>query len=290
MFVDGSNTTYACNGADGSNGAQGPIGPQGIAGPIGPQGVAGVSVVASTLAPGNSNCPQGGSMFVDGSTITYACNGANGANGAQGIQGPPGPQGMLGPMGAQGPTGPIGAPGVSVVATALSPGDPNCPFGGTRFVDGSTITYACTGATGAQGPQGVQGVQGAQGPQGATGPTGPSSITTCPSPYTTYHTGHSTLCIYRDVFTADWSDADTSCMATYGGKLCDLEQVHRACASGYSLTTSTWLANRDAQFIALYVASTNCNGFENEELGEDGTRFSPTMAAAYCCLEYMSYP
>lgn len=58
-----------------SSGSKGDPGP---AGPSGPKGDVGTSIVASSLAPGDTNCPAGGSQFVSASGTTYACNGAAG--------------------------------------------------------------------------------------------------------------------------------------------------------------------------------------------------------------------
>jgi hypothetical protein len=117
-------------GATGAQGAKGDPGPQGLQGPVGDPG------------------PQG----------AVGPQGPPGLTGPQGIQGPvgpkgdPGPQGPAGPTGPQGltgPQGPAGPAGTSVVATVLSIGDAQCPFGGTKFQTGSTITFACNGAPGA---------------------------------------------------------------------------------------------------------------------------------------------
>jgi hypothetical protein len=86
-------------------------------------------VTSTLLDAGDPNCPYGGTAFVSGTGVTYACNGAP------------------------------GAPGVSpqVSETALDAGDPNCPNGGYQFVvytpaadggPGTTQTaYACNGAS-----------------------------------------------------------------------------------------------------------------------------------------------
>ncbi|MEW5849918.1 MAG: hypothetical protein AB2A00_14075 [Myxococcota bacterium] len=166
-FTVGNTVTYACHGAAGPVGAQGPqgeVGPQGEQGPQGPVGPQGESVTSEEVAPGDAVCPEGGSRFTVGNTVTYACHGAVGATGAQGPVGPQGPQGEVGPVGPQ---------GESVLAEDLLPGDPVCPNGGARFTVGSTVTYACHGATGPVGAQGPQGATGAQGPQGPVGPQGP---------------------------------------------------------------------------------------------------------------------
>jgi hypothetical protein len=81
----------------GPAGPAGPQGPSGSAGPAGPEGPAGDSVTGMSLAPGDPNCPFGGSQFTSGGGVTtYACNGADGAPGAQGPIGLTGPQGPAG--------------------------------------------------------------------------------------------------------------------------------------------------------------------------------------------------
>ncbi|MFL5415612.1 MAG: LamG-like jellyroll fold domain-containing protein, partial [Myxococcales bacterium] len=117
-------TLLASAGAVGAQGAQGPQGPEGPQGLAGPQGVQG---------------PQG----------LQGPIGLMGATGAAGAQGPQGPAGPAGATGATGPQGPAGPAGTSVVATVLSIGDAQCPFGGTKFQTGSTISFACNGAPGA---------------------------------------------------------------------------------------------------------------------------------------------
>jgi hypothetical protein len=136
-------------------------------------GVAGTSVVATTLAAGDTNCPTGGSRFTVGSTVTWACNGAVGPQGpagpagATGATGATGPQGPAGPTGATGPQGPAGATG------------PQGPIGLT----------GATGATGATGPAGPTGAAGPAGPAGATGPMGPMGPPGAPGPAVTLDGG-----------------------------------------------------------------------------------------------------
>lgn len=113
---DGFNGVNGLDGRNGIDGAPGPVGPQGAIGPQGPQGpqgpagakgekgekgdkgdkgepgaqgpagapgspgsagLAGQSVVITSLASGDTNCPNGGSKFQVGTTITFACNGSN---------------------------------------------------------------------------------------------------------------------------------------------------------------------------------------------------------------------
>jgi Collagen triple helix repeat (20 copies) len=175
----------ACSKSSGTEGAEGPpgppgpqgnagdagaSGPAGPAGPAGSAGPAGTSVSVSSLAAGDTNCPQGGVQLTVGTTVTYVCNGGgNGPAGPQGpagpagTQGPAGPAGALGPVGAtgaagaQGPAGPAGAPGAAGAAGAaatlsqVSTGNANCPYGGTQITVSGTTTYACNGAPGGGG-------------------------------------------------------------------------------------------------------------------------------------------
>jgi Collagen triple helix repeat (20 copies) len=96
--------------------------------------------------------------------------GAKGAKGAQGDAGPAGPAGAkgdAGPAGAKGDAGPAGPAGpqgdkgangtngTSVVASTENTGTGNCSGrGGSKFVTGSTTTFACTGAKGDKGDPG----------------------------------------------------------------------------------------------------------------------------------------
>lgn len=116
--VAGRDGYNGLDGKDGLDGAPGPVGPQGAIGPQGPQGIQGLqgiqgpqgipgltgakgepgvagrngldgvsgangrdgqSVILTSLSIGDSNCPNGGSKFQVGSTITFACNGSSGS-------------------------------------------------------------------------------------------------------------------------------------------------------------------------------------------------------------------
>ena len=89
------------------------------------------------------------------------------------VRGVPGPQGPQGPQGDVGPTGPQGGKGqdgVSVVSTALAPGDdPACVNGGTKLVSANGTTYACNGRNGTNGANGTNGTNGANGTNGTNG-------------------------------------------------------------------------------------------------------------------------
>ncbi|MDP2274069.1 MAG: hypothetical protein Q8N23_35945 [Archangium sp.] len=125
--------TFICNGAAGDAGAVGPggpVGPVGPAGAIGPIGPAGPVGPAGGVGPIGPTGPAGGV-------------------GPIGPVGPAGGVGPIGPVGPAGGVGPIGPAGASVTVTVLSSGDVNCPWGGSRFVAGSTTGYACNGAPGA---------------------------------------------------------------------------------------------------------------------------------------------
>ena len=117
----------------------------------------------TTLAPGDTHCPQGGTRLESDAGVAYTCNGDAGPAGATGPKGDVGPAGPPGPAGVAGPQGPAGAPGLT---------GPAGPQGaqGPQGVPGSR------GATGAQGNPGAQGPAGPQGGPGAQGPQGPSGI------------------------------------------------------------------------------------------------------------------
>lgn len=75
-FTAVSGVTYACNGADGQDGQNGQDGQDGADG-------AGVS--SQVLAPGeDAACPNGGTKFTVGNSVSYACNGSNGVDGQNG--------------------------------------------------------------------------------------------------------------------------------------------------------------------------------------------------------------
>lgn len=118
---DGFNGINGLNGLDGIPGAPGPVGPQGPQGETGPAGAQGAQGI-----PGLQGLP--------------------GATGATGAQGPSGAQGAAGAPGAAGPAGPAGT---SVVIQQVAVGDATqCSGrGGTKFIAGLTISYACNGAT-----------------------------------------------------------------------------------------------------------------------------------------------
>lgn len=144
---DGGSPQVVCHGAAGAQGQQGPAGMA---------GTNGASVTVTALDGGA--CPYGGVRIqTDGGAPAYACSGAPGAQGPAGTQGAQGLQGPQGPQGPQGLQGLPGAAGTSVTVTAVSVGDFNCPYGGSRFVVGSVISYACSGAPGPMGPPGPGG-------------------------------------------------------------------------------------------------------------------------------------
>ncbi|MFZ5442442.1 MAG: hypothetical protein ACOZQL_20705 [Myxococcota bacterium] len=157
-------------GATGATGPQGPTGATGATGPQGPAGAtgpAGPGLAASALPPMSPQCAMGGVLVAlpDGGALPI-CNGMTGATGPGGATGPQGPAGPTGATGATGPQGPAGATGatgatgpqgpagLSVTVTSVSAGDPNCPYGGSRLVVGTSTTWACNGAPGPSGPPG----------------------------------------------------------------------------------------------------------------------------------------
>ena len=95
--TDGTNGTDGTDGTDGKSayeiwlglGNTGTVeefitslrGPAGTSGTNGTNGTNGVSVSSSSVAPGDANCPDGGSRFTSVSGSTFACNWAPGAAG-----------------------------------------------------------------------------------------------------------------------------------------------------------------------------------------------------------------
>ncbi len=81
-----------------------------------------------------------------------------------------------------GPPGPAGDDGVSVTSAALTPGDTNCPAGGSQFTAaGANVTFACNG---------LKGDKGDTGDTGGTGPTGPAGPSAA---FTNYGDGFHTI-------------------------------------------------------------------------------------------------
>jgi Collagen triple helix repeat (20 copies) len=70
-------------GAAGAVGAPGPTGPAGPVGPVGNTGPPGIGATVTSLASGDSNCPNGGAEVTDGAGDTaYACTGPTGPAGS----------------------------------------------------------------------------------------------------------------------------------------------------------------------------------------------------------------
>lgn len=85
--------------------------------------------------------------------------GPKGEAGAPGAKGDIGAQGPAGAKGDKGDKGEQGLPGTSVTASNEPPGSAHCGgLGGSKFVTGSTETFACNGAEGLEGPAGPEGV------------------------------------------------------------------------------------------------------------------------------------
>jgi hypothetical protein len=98
----GSQGPQGIQGKQGIQGLPGTNGSNGSNGTNGINGKDGVGVTAVALAPGDANCPTGGSAFTSASGITYACNGAPGVNGTNGTNGKDGAQGLPGIQGQPG--------------------------------------------------------------------------------------------------------------------------------------------------------------------------------------------
>jgi hypothetical protein len=84
--ISGKETPITWN----QQGPQGPAGLPGANGRDGANGKDGTSITSSSLATGDSNCPNGGVQFQSASGYAYACNGKDGANGKDGTDGMPG--------------------------------------------------------------------------------------------------------------------------------------------------------------------------------------------------------
>jgi hypothetical protein len=82
-----------------------------------------------------------------------------------------------------------GPQGTSVVATALTVGDTNCPTGGTSFAVGTLTTYACNGAKGDKGDKGDNG------DTGQTGAPGPANLAALQGSACTFSGHTSTLSV-----------------------------------------------------------------------------------------------
>jgi hypothetical protein len=94
-----------------------------------------------------------------------------GKAGIAGTTGAPGPAGALGPAGANGRDGTNGTNGTGVSASESNTtidGTHCTGIGGSKFVAGSTTTYACNGKAGKNGEDGLDGLDGPQGPPGPT--------------------------------------------------------------------------------------------------------------------------
>ena len=108
-----------------------------------------------------------GAAGVAGKDGFVGMNGQDGKDGLPGAPGPIGPQGVAGAPGAVGPVGPAGA---SVASVILNPGDPNCAYGGSKFIIGDgSATFACNGAPGSAGANGANGAKGDAGLSGKNG-------------------------------------------------------------------------------------------------------------------------
>ena len=109
---------------------------------IGPEGKPGPAGVAG----------RDGFIGMNGQIGKDGLPGAPGEVGQQGPAGAAGPQGPAGAAGPQGPAGAAGAVGTLVVASTVAVGASDCSgLGGTKFVTGSTTTFACNGSGGSGG-------------------------------------------------------------------------------------------------------------------------------------------
>jgi len=114
--------------------------------------------------------------------------------------------------------------------------------------------------------------------------------TVCPStqyaPFTKINFANSTLCIVRDTYEQTWNTAQGSCNNVYAGaSICTHQQIRRACQqAGLALVADSWLADRIADNVALYVNQTYCDDFDGES-----DVLSTERSGVYCCLEWMKY-
>lgn len=213
----------------------GAVGPPGARGEAGPRG-----------ADGHDGAP--------GATGPVGPQGPAGAVGPQGPAGPAGPAGLSGPqgpVGPMGPQGPIGPQGVGVTIASLAAGDANCPYGGTKFTVGGTVSFACSGSSGA--------------------------ARTCPAAFTPI----GVLCVE----TIDSSGFTFSGAARH----CQLENAHLMTSveargilkSGVSLPGGLlldWLADQDGDGSALFVNN------ESDSENIDGSRATSTSSFARCVI------
>lgn len=175
--------------------------------------------------------------------------GPAGPDGAPGAVGPTGPQG---PTGAAGPAGPIGPAGSGVIIAQLAPGDANCPNGGTRFIAGGNVSYACNG--------------------------GSADARVCPSGYT--RTG--AICFETiDQSGSTFSQAAARCNAA-GAHLMTSVEVRAIMKSGVAIGNGgvglDWLGDQVGDDVALYV--NNAADPENP----DGSRSTTTSSYGRCVI------
>lgn len=97
----------------------------------------------------------------DGVTGVTGPQGPIGSPGTNGSPGAKGATGATGDTGATGEKGTTGANGTSVVASPEPEGTINCNgIGGSKFVTGTTETFACNGKEGEEGEKGEKGEKG----------------------------------------------------------------------------------------------------------------------------------
>ena len=182
--VDATNNMIwtACNGAAGATGAKGDKGDT---------GAAGIKSLIKVSIATVGQCTYGGWLFETGlddglpsgtprngileaGEVEYSaavCNGAPGAAGADGADGDDGTNGTNGANGTDGHNALINI-------TDLSPGDPNCTWGGFHFQGGldanndtilqpSEVTNETNACNGAPGADGADGADGSSGPPGS---------------------------------------------------------------------------------------------------------------------------
>ena len=119
------------------------------------------ATLTASVAKKKSKAPArgpAGPKGATGATGTAGPAGPAGAAGAKGENGAAGSNGTDGKEGEKGTNGTNGTKGRGVTSETLSPGDANCPAGGSKFTASGSETYACTGAEGKEGKEGKEGV------------------------------------------------------------------------------------------------------------------------------------
>jgi hypothetical protein len=91
------------------------------------------------------------------------------------------------------------------------------------------------------------------------------------------------LCVYHELFGANWALSASDCRQFYNGaSLCTHQQLKTACGnSGNSITliTNSWIQDRIDDDNALFVNNNECNNFDGS------SAVTNVKTGKYCCLE-----